>query len=356
MERIGALPTMFVMMGVVAGTMVNFFRDYMVVLEFLFPIHWVWLTMVGYVMTLPFHYCAPKPEQTGKTTLPWTHYAVCMLLDAAGMICSYWALGALSAAIAQMMRGCKLVIVTAMKCCMGIYPQRHHIFGMVICMGGLALVVAGSFVEDKKEAKDDMHPEHEDSDSRKEQARLWQAFALCFAAEVFFASFVVFQEHVVRNYEVTPYQLIGWMGVIGSFAVGVFLLIADLLVLVEDSSNVIGRATSSQILQLVLVAYMITQGCKMLIGFKISQLTSAEVQVFVELATCASIWIVEIALGWVRFQILHLFGFLLIAFGMITYVGMIPLLRAEASEESLPFSKKAEETQSRNDSTRHPEG
>eukprot|EP00747_Dinoflagellata_sp_TGD_P021475 gnl/TRDRNA2_/TRDRNA2_128512_c0_seq1.p1 gnl/TRDRNA2_/TRDRNA2_128512_c0~~gnl/TRDRNA2_/TRDRNA2_128512_c0_seq1.p1 ORF type:complete len:354 (-),score=34.29 gnl/TRDRNA2_/TRDRNA2_128512_c0_seq1:119-1180(-) len=344
----------FVSMGVLAGVSVNFFRDYMVVLDFLYPVHWVWLTMIGYVITLPFHFCTRTPHQNDKSPLPWAYYAGCMLLDAMGMICSYWALGALSAAIAQMMRGCKLVIVTAMKCCMGTLPKRQHIFGVVISMGGLALVAAGSFAE--KKARNDMHKHHGDSDS---DAKLWQAFALCFAAELFFATFFVFQEHVVRNYEVTPYQLIGWMGVIGFFTVGAFLLFSNLvlnLLLVENSAKVMRHLQGSQIIQIILLAYMVIQGVKMLIGVKISELTSAEIQVFVELGCCAVIWGIEISLGWITFQILHLFGFLIIGFGMVTYVGMIAWLRAEASEETLPFANQAkQETQGRNDTARSAE-
>eukprot|EP00747_Dinoflagellata_sp_TGD_P157452 gnl/TRDRNA2_/TRDRNA2_177740_c0_seq7.p1 gnl/TRDRNA2_/TRDRNA2_177740_c0~~gnl/TRDRNA2_/TRDRNA2_177740_c0_seq7.p1 ORF type:complete len:346 (+),score=45.80 gnl/TRDRNA2_/TRDRNA2_177740_c0_seq7:280-1317(+) len=325
--------SIFCIMGMVAGVGANFSRDYMVVLDFLFPIHWVWLTMVGYMMTLPFHFFMPRHsvEQSSKPPLKWHHYAVCMLMDAAGMICSYWALGALSAAIAQMMRGCKLILVTGVKYCMGTRLLRHHYFGVAITMVGLAIVAAGSFMENHGAAHDGST--HRDTSD----AALWQAFGLCFAAEVFFASYFVYQEYVVKSYEVTPYQLIGWMGVLGFFIVGVFLLVVDYMAYASNA-DVFRSLTGSQILVIVLLVYMAIQGCKMLVGVKISELTSAEVQVFVEIASCAAIWVVEIALGWVKFEVLHLIGFLIISGGMITYAGMVPFLRRESQEEALPLA------------------
>eukprot|EP00747_Dinoflagellata_sp_TGD_P157450 gnl/TRDRNA2_/TRDRNA2_177740_c0_seq5.p1 gnl/TRDRNA2_/TRDRNA2_177740_c0~~gnl/TRDRNA2_/TRDRNA2_177740_c0_seq5.p1 ORF type:complete len:346 (+),score=35.35 gnl/TRDRNA2_/TRDRNA2_177740_c0_seq5:78-1115(+) len=323
----------FCIFGVLAAAGANFLRDYMVVLDFLFPMHWVWLTMVGYVMTLPFHFIMPRhgDAQSSKSPLRWYHYGVCMLLDAGGMICSYWALGALSAAIVQMMRGFKLILVTAVKFCMGTHLLRHHYFGVAVTLVGLATVAVGTFVAHDGAAKDgSMHGDITD-------AELYQAFALCLVGEVFFASFFIYQEYVVKGYDVTPYQLIGWMGALGFFVVGVFLLILDYF-LYASNAQVLRTMSSSRILSIVLLVYMVVQGVKMLIGVKISELTSAEVQVFVEIASCAAIWVVEIALGWVKFEVLHLIGFLIISGGMITYAGMVPFLRRESQEEALPLA------------------
>merc|ERR1719379_1083720 len=82
------------------------------------PLHWVLMSQIGYSLALPVHRYLVKPQQAGR--LPFVHsdaiempnkvFLICSILDSGAWTLTFFAMGALSAAIVQMLGGAKLIV------------------------------------------------------------------------------------------------------------------------------------------------------------------------------------------------------------------------------------------------------
>eukprot|EP00747_Dinoflagellata_sp_TGD_P114313 gnl/TRDRNA2_/TRDRNA2_171904_c1_seq1.p1 gnl/TRDRNA2_/TRDRNA2_171904_c1~~gnl/TRDRNA2_/TRDRNA2_171904_c1_seq1.p1 ORF type:complete len:352 (-),score=49.88 gnl/TRDRNA2_/TRDRNA2_171904_c1_seq1:107-1162(-) len=332
------------MLATGVGTMA--LRDYMDVNHFDFPIHWVFMTAVGYAMFLPIHWWASTgqqqllPASNNASAAPSTFKvpAISMFLDGAAMSCAYLAMGVLSAAVVQMMRGVKLLITF----CMSQYVMgethtttKRHYVAVAGSLAGLALVIAGSFLQDTSDHSSFGSMKHSTVD-------IVVALVLCVVSELFNSALFVYQEFASKTYNTPPLQLVGMMGAFGVLGLSIVLCLLNYWH-VESSPQAWGMLVGFEYLALSVIFYMIFVSINMFTGIQVSILGSSVLRAILDMLRSALIWVVELSMGWIEFKILHLFGFTLIVASTALYNGLVTIPWLD-SAETLPLSEKKSQT------------
>eukprot|EP00747_Dinoflagellata_sp_TGD_P167673 gnl/TRDRNA2_/TRDRNA2_192471_c0_seq1.p1 gnl/TRDRNA2_/TRDRNA2_192471_c0~~gnl/TRDRNA2_/TRDRNA2_192471_c0_seq1.p1 ORF type:complete len:401 (-),score=33.99 gnl/TRDRNA2_/TRDRNA2_192471_c0_seq1:170-1273(-) len=316
-------------------------RDYMDVQHFHFPIHWVWMGLLGYSLLLPIHTFCVKPQDPGR--LPFMHadahvmplrcVLVCLLFDSVGMCLGYCAMGTLSAAVVQMMRSTKLIItfVISIKI-LGRKQLPRHYVGVFFTLCGLLLVIVGSFGHSKHHGK-----------LGGSGHGVVGALLLCFCAEMTNTGLYLYQEFVTKKFDAQPLELVGKMGVMGVlFWSGVLCVLNATNI--ESTRDAMDKMSESGGLQVTAICYTLCAAVFDLSGVWVSKEGSAVGRAMIDVTRSALIWGVELTCRWVQFKILHGLGFLIIVCGTLVYNGVIEIPGGnEESKDDTPAEVEKQE-------------
>lgn len=221
-------------------------RDVFEVKDFHYPVHWVWMSQLGYSLAWIAHLFTKRTDLgcvscvSGLQMEAGAHqsmYVIAMLLDAMCMVCAYEALGSISAAIVQMMRSTKLVIaffVTTVVMQKKQLPRQRA--GVLIVLLGISMVVLGSL----KHGSMPVHSAMRETGGENKSL----ALLLCFVSELFNAAFYLYQEHTTKKYDLPAFHTVGAMGMYGVVFFSIVLAVLN-IAHVENSVDAFDRVTRS---------------------------------------------------------------------------------------------------------------
>jgi len=317
------------------------FRDLFDVHHFHCPAHWVLMTQLGYSLAWIAHGLTKQSEPRcmpggieKATQVPARTYFTLMCLDALSMAFAYTALGTISAAVVQMMRGIKLVIITFIsKFVFKKRPAPQQVAGVGLAVLGLLVLMLGTL---KADARASTALNHGGGGSKG------LAFLLCFVGEVFNACFYIYQEHVTKKYDMPAYHTVGVMGLYGTISVLIVVVLLN-LARVEDSFHAIDLVSHSMPLALSVVGYIILLGVYEISGTVVSKQGSAILRALIDVSRGALIWVVELEFRWVRFELLHAVGFTMIVLSTLVHTGVIHLPLLDPGPEAACLLEEAPE-------------
>jgi drug/metabolite transporter (DMT)-like permease len=308
------------------GVITMSLRDVFEVKDFHYPVHWVWMSQLGYSLAWIAHHFTKHtdpgnvPSMSGlqkEAGAPQSMYVIAMLLDAMCMVCAYEALGSISAAIVQMMRSAKLVIaffVTTVVMQKKQLPRQRA--GVLIVLLGIFMVVLGIL----KPGNMPIHSAPRETGGENK----WLALLLCFVSELFNAAFYLYQEHTTKKYDLTAFHTVGVMGMYGVVIFSIVLAVLN-MVHVENSLGAFDRVTHSWPVAISAIGYILLLSIYEICGVVVSKQGSAILRALIDVTRGALIWAVELHCQWVQFEVLHAIGFAIITCGTLVNTGIIHL-------------------------------
>lgn len=299
-------------------------RDLWEVTGFRYPVHWVWMSQLGYSLAWIAHRftqhtdpgCVPSKSglQKGQGVPPKV-YIIAMLLDAMSMVCANEAMGSISASIVQMMRSTKLIIaffITTVVMQKKQLPQERA--GVLIVLLGVFVVVFGS-------VRPNNVPIHSAVGEASAGGK-WLALLLCFVSELFNVAFYLYQDHTAKKYDLPAFHTVGMMGVYGVVMFSVVLVHLNAMH-VENSFQAFSQVIQYWPVALSSIGYILLLCVYEICGVVVSKQGSAILRALIDVSRGALIWAVELYFRWVEFEVLHGIGFAIIICGTLVNTGII---------------------------------
>eukprot|EP00928_Gymnodinium_smaydae_P061934 TRINITY_DN45899_c0_g1_i1.p1 TRINITY_DN45899_c0_g1~~TRINITY_DN45899_c0_g1_i1.p1 ORF type:complete len:343 (-),score=68.87 TRINITY_DN45899_c0_g1_i1:169-1197(-) len=286
------------------------------------PIMWSLLMKMGMALCLPFHCARPQA--------PMYVFAISCGLGFATDVFVNMAYCAIAGSAIQMLRGGKVVLTALLS--IALLKRRlklYQIAGALIVVLGISLV---GFSTSKPQAA-----------AVPGLATLpWKAISFCVAGELTQSVLWIYQESVLKKYDIAPLQLVGIEGAIGVLLGGLAVAVAHPLGLENLEESAHQLRTSMPLLASVL-CLLVSMAFFNFSGVGITKLGSAVHRSIIDVSRAIVIWAVELAFGWHTFAISQFCGFAVLAFGALLYnhVLVVPTLEGESLED-LPLLAKRE--------------
>lgn len=289
------------------------------------------LMMVGEFLCLPVYYLTrtrEAAEESGRVP-KWIFLVPCCCdLTATALLCMGIALIAVS--VAQMCRGTIVVFACAMSVVfLGRRQKCFQIIGVVIVMIGIFFVSLSQLIDPQTGAVSAM-PKH-----------MIMGISLCIFAQVFQASMFVYEEKIMSQYVVQPLQVVGMEGLFGIF-ISVILLVTLQLLGYANTPGAWHQISNSPLLAISMVASMLAVAVFNFAGATVTQKSSAVARTTIKISSTILIWMAELALGWNRFSIVQLFGFVFVAVGTVVYNRLVVIPFLDSPDEMKPIISEKE--------------
>jgi len=171
----------------------------------------------------------------------------------------------------------------------------------------------------------------------------WRAIGCCLAGEVIQSILWVYQEMVLRKYDIPPLQLVGLEGLFGVI-LGFIAMLAVNPLGVEKLPEMIYQITHSMPLLMSVSALLLSMAFFNYSGVGVTKLGSAVHRSIIDVSRSVIIWTVELALAWHTFSISQLAGFTVLVFGALIFNNFLVVPYFEDSDEKLPVLAKSSAT------------
>eukprot|EP00931_Biecheleriopsis_adriatica_P049911 TRINITY_DN28885_c0_g1_i1.p1 TRINITY_DN28885_c0_g1~~TRINITY_DN28885_c0_g1_i1.p1 ORF type:complete len:352 (-),score=79.97 TRINITY_DN28885_c0_g1_i1:23-1078(-) len=288
------------------------------------------LMMMGEFLCLFAYYLAQDQKQVLKNPAPKYVFAGACLLDWTATTLVNMAYVLIAASVIQMTRGA-IVIFTCLFSVvfLGKRQYKHHLVGVFMVFIGITLVSLSTFV----------NPAQKSSETSAGGASLSQALmgiALCVFAQVFQATMLVYEEKIMSNYETEPLQVVGLEGAFG-LTFGCVLLACLRHFGLEDVDAAVYQMQHSTPLAIAVIGSIFSIAFFNFSGVTVTQKASAVARSTIDVSRTILIWAVELYMGWNHFNVLELFGFVILAAGTLIYNELIQIRSLKPPPEAAPL-------------------
>lgn len=293
---------------------------------FEYPYFQTVLMMMGEFLCLIAYYLTQDHQkQVSQNPAPKYVFAGACLLDWTATTLVNMAYVLIAASVIQMTRGA-IVIFTCLFSVLflGKRQYKYHLVGVFMVFIGITLVSISTFV----------NPAEKSSDSSGGSfSRSLMGIALCVFAQVFQASMLVYEEKIMSNYETHPLQVVGLEGTFG-LIFGVVLLAFLRSFGIEDTDAAIYQIQHSAPLAIAVIGSIFSIAFFNCSGVTVTQKASAVARSTIDVSRTFLIWGVELYMGWNHFNVLELFGFMVLAAGTLIYNRLIVISSLEPPAEA----------------------
>jgi len=288
------------------------------------------LMMAGELLCLPIYFMTRSGEDAGSSRMvpKWIFLVPCCCdLVATALLCMGIALIAVS--VAQMCRGTIIIFACVMSVAfLGRRMYKYHYTGVALVVAGVFFVSVSAMIDPKSGSISAL------------PMRMISGISLCIFAQVFQASMFVYEEKIMSQYVVQPLQVVGMEGLFGCFISMVLLGIFYPLGL-ANTPGAIYQIYSSPSLAVSVAGSMCAVACFNFAGATVTQKSSAVARTTIKISSTILIWLVELSLGWNKFNFLQLFGFIFVAMGTIIYNRLVVVGFLEPPEEQMAMLAKS---------------
>ena len=223
----------------------------------------------------------------------------------------------------QMMRGAVIIFTSLLSVIfLGKKLWLNHWLGMLFIFGGLSVTGVGDHLSGQENGS---NPHHQLSGD-----------LLIITSQVITAVQVVYEEKVVKKYNIPALQAVGWEGVWGFTVLGL-LLVPFYYFSYSFSSlhpsrfeNAIDAAlqtTSSWGIGIVAALLILTMALYNFCGVSVTKEMSATTRMVLDSVRTVFVWAFSLIVNWETFQYLQPVGYSLLVMGILVYYNLILLPR-----------------------------
>lgn len=285
------------------------------------PILWSLLMKSGMALCLLFHFQWPKAPL-------YVFMISCTLGFVTDVFVNMAYFGIAGSAI-QMLRGGKVVLTALLSVAfLGKRLRVYQIFGATAVVFGIALV--------------GMSTSMRLGGAPAAAAVPWKAIGFCVAGELTQSVLWVYQESVLKTYDIAPLQLVGIEGsmgiVVGSIAVG----LAHHPFGIENVHEAVHQLSHSLPLMICVASLLVSMALFNFSGVGVTKKGGAVHRSIIDVSRSVVIWMVELSVSWHVFTRTQFVGFAVLAFGALVYnhIIVVPALDQVDAEETIPVMQK----------------
>jgi len=277
--------------------------------EFDRPIMWSFLMKVGMAMCFVF-----------QCKVPQAPLRIFMLSCTLGFVtdvlinCAYYAI---AGSAIQMLRGGKIIFTAVLSFFfLGRRLQPYQLYGASLVVIGITLVGISAHLTPAKQAQEF---------STEEQTHAtYRAMLFCLVGEITQAILWVYQESVMKAYDIHPLQLVGIEGSLG-IPLGLLALSIAHATNFEDSKDSYHQLSHSNAVVGAVFAMLISMAVFNYSGVGVTKNGSAVARSVIDVSRAVVIWIVELILHWHEFSWFQLAGFIVLIIGALAYNHVLPI-------------------------------
>lgn len=221
----------------------------------------------------------------------------------------------------QMLRGSVIIFVALLSfCALGRTPVMRQIVGIFGIIIGLALVGYADIMSGDNKQVD--------------QHKVIIGDCLIVLAQIITAMQMVFEEKFVGDLDIPPLQAVGWEGFFG-FSILSALLIPMYFIqlpdgmgvpprhVIEDALDALIQIKNNGGLQLAICGTISSIAFFNFAGISVTKEISATTRMVLDSVRTMIIWMVSLLIGWQKFHIIQVYGFLFLLSGMCIYNNII---------------------------------
>mmetsp|Transcript_6730 Transcript_6730/g.11814 ORF Transcript_6730/g.11814 Transcript_6730/m.11814 type:complete len:344 (-) Transcript_6730:157-1188(-) len=291
------------------------------------PIMWSLLMKAGMSLCLLFH-----------LKMPQAPIRVFVLSCGLGLLtdvlvnCAYFAI---AGSAIQMLRGGKIMFTAFLSYYfLGRRLQPYQICGACLVSIGISLVGVSAHLTPAQRGYVGAYDQQQAS---------WIAMGCCFLGELSQAVLWVYQESVLKTYDIHPLQLVGIEGSIG-LILGTWVVVFAHALAFENMEESIFQLMHSFPLALSVAALLVSMAVFNFSGVGVTKSGSAVARSVIDVSRSVVIWTAELALNWHHFSWFQLGGFSVLVLGALVYNHILPVpVFLEAGEEVKPIAKREKE-------------
>ena len=276
------------------------------------------LCFVAYKLIAVWHFRKGTTPITGKPFNPvvFLFPACCDMIGSFVMIVS---LTMTYASVFQMLRGA-VVVFTGLLSVVFLKKRlfKRHWVGMTLVIIGLVLVGAASKIEGDDKGQDTMSQ--------------LTGNLLVVIAQVIVAVQMIYEEMVIKKYDVPSLKAVGWEGIWGSSLLGLLLIPFYFIPLtisdvqpkrLENSIDALYQIHNSVPLIISNVTLLLSIAIFNFSGISVTKTMSATTRIVLDCLRTLFIWVISLALKWDKFYYLQLVGYLLLVCGTTIYYNLV---------------------------------
>lgn len=283
------------------------------------PLFWTFLMKCGMALCLPF--CCQRPSA------PIGVFMVSCLLGFVVDVLNM-AYCSIAGSAIQMLRGGKVILTALLS--YTVFGRRLHSYQLA---GGVGVVLGITLIALSTLVNPVAHVATIDAESRADMN--WKAICFCLAGEVIQSVLWIYQEMVLRKYDIPPLQLVGLEGLFGVM-LGTVVMLALYPLGVENLPEMVYQISHSIPLLMSIVALLVSMAFFNYSGVGVTKLGSAVHRSIIDVSRSAIIWTLELAFAWHTFSFSQLAGFTVLIFGALVYNNFLVIPYFEDAEEKLP--------------------
>jgi len=287
------------------------------------------LMMIGEFLCLIYFYAtSDKKDITRSQSVPQWIFSVPCMLDFTATTLVNMAYVLIPASVVQMTRGAIVIFTCLLSVlCLGRRQHAYHVAGVVLVFLGITFVSLSAIINPS--ASTNVH-------ASSIYSKMF-GIGLCLAAQVFQASMIVYEEKIMGQYSIAPLQVVGMEGAFGIFF-GVVILSVLNATGTESTPEAIYQMRHSGPLTLAIIGSIFSIAFFNFSGVTVTQRASATARSTIDVSRTIIIWAVELAVGWNKFNVLQLVGFVIVALGTLIYNRLIVIKALEPSLEASPLA------------------
>lgn len=233
----------------------------------------------------------------------------------------------------QMLRGGKVIITALLS--VGILGRRLHLYQ---CVGSCIVVMGITLVGVSTRLNPAERPLSM-GETREHSWLTWKALLCCLAGELTQSVLWVYQESVLKKYDIPPMQLVGLEGALGVVLAGLMVVVAHPLGY-EDAMASIYQLSHSGPLLASVILLLFSMAFFNYAGVGVTKAGSAVHRSIIDVSRSVVIWTVELALTWHTFSFAQFGGFCVVVLGALVYNRIIVVPRLNVEVEELPMLGK----------------
>ena len=223
------------------------------------------------------------------------------------------------ASVFQMLRGA-VVVFTGLLSVVFLKKRlfKRHWVGMTLVIIGLVLVGAASKIDGGDEGRDTMSQ--------------LTGNLLVVIAQIIVAVQMIYEEVVIKKYDVPSLKAVGWEGIWGSSLLGLLLIPFYFIPLtisdvqpkrLENSIDALYQIHNSVPLIISNVTLLLSIAIFNFSGISVTKMMSATTRMVLDCLRTLFIWVISLALKWDKFYYLQLVGYLLLVCGTTIYYNLV---------------------------------
>ena len=266
-----------------------------------------------------------------KLTKPCAHYncddnlpklnpfilAIPSLFDLLASTLSFFAFFFLAASVSQMMMS-GMMVITCILSIAFLKKQyyRHHWTGLLIILIGVSTVAINAIIQTQ-------------NDPNAASTNTKPLGVIMYLSSVIFQAFqCVAEEAIFRKYTCHPMEAVGYEGASGVFYFLILLPIFQFVKVpvyisrygvLENTVEALSQIASNKFLLVMVLTYPIVVALLNIAAQGVTKYSSALHRTILAQCRTILVWIVAMIIGWEKFYILQLVGFLIVILGTLIY-------------------------------------
>lgn len=311
------------------GSMNVLMKDWQSKMSFNEPYLWTAVTHLIACLCLPIHFCtAQRSSGEDRPQAPLYTFVMATVFEFSAVMFVNLAYQGLPGSVLQMMKVLKLIFTSLLSVTFLQKTLRSYQY-LGVCMASIGVIIVGAC-------------------STGGLGTGWASNSLARGSFmlVVLSSFVgalsfVWEEKIMKQYEVEPLLLSGMEGFIGVVMSLIVLCVAQVLHAADTPAALVVMWHKPEILCAFLL-FSIAVGFFNYSSISVTRYTSALVRSLLDVGRTTLIWFIEIILKWDRFSWPELMGFVILISGIMIYGKQlkVPCLSYEEEETLLPVKQK----------------